>query len=430
METCALDKNLRKQRERTNFLYVIEAALEYFITMLFTGAYLATLTKELGVSDALTGILSSVVALAQSFQLVALFMAHHGKVKRRTVFLQTLSQIAFALVYFVPIFQGAPELKIVLFMTLLLLAYALHNIVYPAKTNWFMSQVEDKKRGSFTATKEIVSLLGGMVFSFVISFFIDELKATGDVRGAFLLGGIAITVLTVLHALTLILSHEEDETTAKRQAVSSRQMLKGMVKDKKMRLVILLPVCWSIAHFVATPFNGSYTIKELGFSLTFMSILSAIGSVSRAVCSRPIGKYADKTSFTTALNLCFSIAAVGFLIHAFTAPTTNWLYPVGSVLYCIAMAGINSGEINLIYDFVEPERRVGALALKNFLAGTAGFLTTLAMSPLIEYVQASGNTFLGLPLYAQQVANAFAFLLTIGTIVYLNVVVRKLEKTK
>ena len=48
METCALDKNLRKQRERTNFLYVIEAALEYFITMLFTGAYLATLTKELG----------------------------------------------------------------------------------------------------------------------------------------------------------------------------------------------------------------------------------------------------------------------------------------------------------------------------------------------------------------------------------------------
>lgn len=379
-------------------------------------------------SDALTGILSSILALAQSFQLVALFTAGNGNVKRRTICLQTLSQLAFAMVYFVPLFQGNPSLKIVLFIVFLLGGYALQNVVFPAKIDWYMSQIDDKKRGSFTATKEMVSLIGGMLFSFIVSHFIDAFKESGNVRGAFVLGGTVIAVLTLLHALTLVFSHEEERE--KQNTASTKKMLLEVLKDKKLFAVILLTVLWSAANYAARPFNGSYVIGELGFSLTFASIVTAVAFLTRAAFSKPMGRYADKTSFTRMLNLCFTVAACSFLVYAFTSPTTAWLYPVGNVLYYLAMAGINSGEINLIYDFVEPERRVSALALKNFLTGTVGFLTTLAVSPLISYIQGNGNTFLGLPVYAQQVANALAFMLTVAVLVYLNLVVRRLQRKK
>ncbi len=48
-------------------MYILEAALEYLISILVVGSFLATLTKELGMSDGLTGILSSVISLGCLF---------------------------------------------------------------------------------------------------------------------------------------------------------------------------------------------------------------------------------------------------------------------------------------------------------------------------------------------------------------------------
>jgi MFS family permease len=122
---------------------------------------------------------------------------------------------------------------------------------------------------------------------------------------------------------------------------------------------------------------------------------------------------------------------VGFTINVFTVPENGKvLYTIYYVLYAIGMAGINSATINLIYDYVEKEKRVGALALSSTFSGFAGFFTTLAVSPLVSYIQASGNTFLGLNVYAQQVVSVMAVILLIVLIVYLNTVVRKIKSNK
>ena len=144
-----------------------------------------------------------------------------------------------------------------------------------------------------------------------------------------------------------------------------------------------------------------------------------------------MGRFADKYSFAKMLNICFIIMLVGFGINMFTVPENGKIfYTVYYMLYAIAMAGINSAAINLIYDYVDKEKRVGALALKSTLAGFSGFFTTLLVSPLVTYIQNNGNTFLGLHVYAQQVVSAIAALLLIVLIVYLNLVVGKLQTGK
>ena len=128
------------------------------------------------------------------------------------------------------------------------------------------------------------------------------------------------------------------------------------------------------------------------------------------------------------LNICYIVEACAFAVQTFTVPANGKIfYTAYYLLYAVGMAGINSGEINLIYDFVDKENRVSALALKSTLAGFSGFLTTLAVSPLVQYIQANGNIFLGLPVYAQQVVSAIAFVCVIGILLYLNLVVRKIQ---
>ena len=57
---------------------IISAALEYFISMLVIDSYLAKLTTDIGISDSVTGILTSFVSLGFGFQLFAIFLAADG----------------------------------------------------------------------------------------------------------------------------------------------------------------------------------------------------------------------------------------------------------------------------------------------------------------------------------------------------------------
>ena len=72
-----------------------------------------------------------------------------------------------------PFIKISQTAKIVLVIAFLLLGHVINNVVNSPKINWFMSLVDDHKRGGFTANKEIVSLIGGMVFSFAASAVID-----------------------------------------------------------------------------------------------------------------------------------------------------------------------------------------------------------------------------------------------------------------
>lgn len=411
----------------SRFLYILEAAFEYFISILVGGAYLAKVTSAIGASDSLTGILTSFVSLGCGFQMVAIFIANKRPVKGWVSLLHIVNQTFFALIYVVPFLHLTQAQKIVCFVILLLLGHIINNVVFSPKINWFMSLVDDHKRGVFTASKEMVSLIGGMVFSFAMGAVIDKFEAAGNVSGAFIVCGVSVFALMLLHTATLLFSKEKPSEI--QEKLPLKKSVGELFKDKNLLKIILISVLWNVVCYTATPFYGTYQIKELGFSMTFVSALSAAYAVIRSVFSRPLGRFADKYSFAKMLNICFLIMLVAFIVNAFTVPSNGKVFfTVYYVLHAVAMAGINSAAINLIYDYVDKEKRVGALALKSTLAGFAGFFTTLAVSPLVSYIQENGDTFLGLHVYAQQVVSVIAAVLLVGLLIYLNTVVRKIKK--
>jgi len=110
----------------------------------------------------------------------------------------------------------------------------------------------------------------------------------------------------------------------------------------------------------------------------------------------------------------------------FTVPQNGLVfYIIHSVLHSVAMAGINSGQVNLIYDYVDPARRTAALAVKNTFAGVFGFLTTFCVSFLISHIQENGLVLFGINIYAQQAVSFIGLLITLLLLLYLNTAVRR-----
>ena len=163
MNDATTETKTRDYRKRNIILYIIEAALEYFVSIAVSGAYLAYLATAIGISDALTGVLTSFVSLGCGFQILAVLL--EGNIKRNVTILHLINEAAFTLLYVTPFFPASSTAKTVIFTALMLIGFALNNVANPPKTDRFMKSVDKDKRGVFTANKEIALLISGMAFS-------------------------------------------------------------------------------------------------------------------------------------------------------------------------------------------------------------------------------------------------------------------------
>lgn len=399
-------------------LYIIEAALEYLIAISVGTLYLTKLAMHVGLSDSATGILLSFVALGTSFQCFAVLLAGQSSVKKWVFLGHVVSQLLFCSIYFIGVAPLSNASKAVGIVVFLLLAQAIHNFINSPKITWYMSLVPYEQKGRFTANKEIISLICGMLFSYGLAYFLERCEAQGDLPTAFVWIGVIILVLTVLHSATLAFSKEK---IVEKPKIKIKETLKGLCKEKGLYKVIIVACGWSVASYVSTPFMGTYQLNELAFLPTTVSIISVVSSIMRILFSKTMGKLADRYSFTKMLKVCFTIEAVAFLINSFAVPANGKIvYTVFAILHAVGLAGINSATINLIYDYVSVENCMSALAIKSTVSGLVGFLSTLLMGPLVAYIQNNGNRFLGLPLYAQQVLSFFSFIVLALLLVYIR----------
>ena len=410
--------------KRGRTMYVFEALVEYLISLLMTGSFLATVTKSLDFSDSLTGIISSVIALGCTFQLLSVLLKP-AKVKRFVIIMSVANQLLFTTLYLIPLTTLPGSIKTALFIVSILTAYLIYNIAHPRKMSWLMSLVEDKKRGSFTAVKEIISLIGGMAFSYGMGAVMDRFSAQNNTEGGFLIAASVVVMLMLIHTLTLVGVVEPEGISAQKNSV--RQSIAAVLQNKRILRVTAVYIIYNVAHYVSVPFYGTYMIGELGLDLKTVSLVALVGSVSRIAVSRAWGRYADKCSFAVMIEKCFIFLAIGIACVVFATPANGLvMFVLYYLFHGIAMGGINSALVNMVFDYAPLAMRSDALAISQAAAGVMGFLTTVCISPLVARMQNSGNSLLGITVYAQQALSAISLMLTLAAMLYVRkVLIRK-----
>ena len=407
-------QNLEAVRRRSRLFYIIEAALEYFISICVTSTFLTAILNEMNVSTAYQGVISSIASLACCIQLIAVFGVKKAyPCKRWVSILNLVNQLLFCLLYLIPLTGFSKQIKLVAFVGMLFAAYFCQHYLTPSRTQWHMENVDDDKRGLFTANKEIVSLVGGMLFSQGAGIMLDHFKAKNDTRACFIIFAITIAVLSILHLISMIGIHEikpSHEAPKKKFG----EILRTVFGNKQLRLVLLFDALFAIS-LVPGHFSTVYLTRTMGFSYTYITLIGIFHSAFRAIVSRFLGRYADKRSWTAMLKLCLLVCAGGYAVFAFCAPGSwGWLlYPIYSLAYAFSMGGTNSARTNLCLDYVSHEDRRYILGVKNAFSGVVDFCVTLLVSLAVEAIERNGNMILGIHLYPQQLlffANAILLL--------------------
>ena len=403
---------------RTRVLYVIEATLAYFISILINGTYIAKVATSLGIGDGTVGIIMSMTNLGAAFQLLAFFFVGKYPVRRWVILFHTVNQSFFALVWLTPLTSFSPTLKTMLFVVLLVCGSALHSVIESPKIAWYMSMVDDRKRGTFTAAKDMIAMVCGMAFGFTMGRMVDHYETAGDLRRAFLVGGITLCVLAVGHTLTLIFSQERPPESNE-LSVRHRFSPGRLFTDRAfLRVLILITLC-RIAGGVAAPFYGTYKVKELGFTMTFVALMDILYAAVRASGALFLGKYADRTSFARLWRLCCLFGIACYTIYVFVVPANGRILYFGyEFFWALYGAGIDNCMINLVYENVRHEDRVGAYALSTAIGGLLGFGVTVLLSRLVAWIQQNGNMLFGIHAYAQQFLSAAAAMLHVVILVW------------
>ena len=167
-----------KRLKQSRLLYIFHAAVEYLIALAVMGSFLAKLTTEIGMSDGMTGVISAVGTLGGLFQLISMFI-HKSRVKKLVIALTVSNQLLFISLYLIPRLALGQQVSGVLFTLSIVMANLLINAAAPKKSTWMMNLVDDRKRGVFSAYKEMFSLVMGMAFSFGMGALFDWLEGMG-----------------------------------------------------------------------------------------------------------------------------------------------------------------------------------------------------------------------------------------------------------
>ena len=410
----------------SRIVYILECMFEYFISILTTGAYLAKLTTTIGISDSMTAILSSLTSLAGIFQIVSIFLAHKTPVKRWVLPITFITQALVSTLYVIP-FLNIGALAPVLFFVIIFVSKAAVNIVAPAKSNWFLSLVDDRHRGNFQAKINIVSLGGGMIFTFLASLTIDKFEANGNLSSAFITMTVVICILATLQILCLIIARERATDSVKKESPLSA--IKKLCHNKIYVRILLFNLIWAVANNVTTPFLSTYQIKELGFSMTFISTVGIIISFLQMFVVYFFGRYSVRHSYASIQRIAYVFALFSFLFIIISTPSNGYvtftIYRVVSLFFGSASA---VSATSLLFAIVPPNERTAAIAFNTIATGLVSFLVTLAVSPLLNSLQSSSPSLFGIQLYAQQILAFISFCITILLLLYYQIFCHKLIK--
>jgi hypothetical protein len=332
------------------------------------------------------------------------------------------------LIYLVPFLPFEYKYKEILVVISILLAYFGNYFVNTLIYRWGNSHVLPTKRGRFSATKEMISLATGTVVTLVAGYVMDTAELMNNLEGGFLFCSVAIFIFATCDFVCLMLIKNKIKTPEeKKEKTPLREVIKNTFGNKKFLNITALQILWDVGRFVTVGFISTYSLNpaELAFTVGSTQIIALLGHGTRFAISRPFGRYSDKHSYAKGIELGLILAAISFGSAIFMTPTTRFLYIVYMIFHSACHAGVGANLLNVTYSYVDEKYFSEAMAIKNSISGTCGFLASLGASALLANIQNSGNTFLGMHVYGQQVLATISFLVMITAILFTRFVIEK-----
>lgn len=407
--------------KRSRAAYMAQSTFEYFVSLLATGAFLAKLLTSLGISDALAGVIASFSSLVFVCQLFSILLVK-GRLgaKALSIIFETVSQVCFALMYFIPFFSLEKAAKHALVIIFIIIGYIAKYLVFSILFGWGNSFFDPEKRGIFSARREMISLIAGIVFTLTVSRTFDSMEAAGNIKGSFAFVAILMLASALLSLVCMLLMCPTEKAAQTAQKKPLSDVMKNTVGNAAFRRILIFTMIFNSAGSFTLGFLGVYKTNDLLLSLFVIELINMAGNLCRFGVSSPLGKFSDKTSFAKGIELGTAMLAIAFFFCMFTTPRTWFLIILFTIIYNASLAGTNQNSFNIIYSYVNTEYITQAMAIQSCTKGICGFIAALIGGEILAAVQANENKVFGFSVYGQQLLACISFIGIVIALLYLH----------
>ena len=393
--------------------YIVREGVAAEIMVNLTGGtFLVAMALHLGATNFQIGLLASLPILTNIFQLISVWLVRKYQ-NRRAISIVTslIARLALVIIGLLPFFfTGLGGVEVLIF--LLSIHYLFGSISGGSWNSWMKDLVPDSVLGKYfshrTRVMQIVSVSSNLLIAFLVDFIKNRYPE-------YVTNSYFIMVLTgaVVGLLGIYLLSRADEPTPQPAQGNLLKQLVKPLKDVNFRNLMVFNSFWAFALNLAVPFFTVFMMKTIGLSLTYIMALAILGQLSGIFSVKMWGRYADRYSNKTIINICAPVYILCILAMAFAAAPAAQMYSILILVLINIFSGISTSGINLALNNIgmklaPQEDATAYISAKNIIISffsaiaplvgglAADFFTSHSLVWNIEWRSAGGSSMLTL----------------------------------
>ncbi|HTG37628.1 MFS transporter [Sphingomonas sp.] len=322
---------------------VVEAAFSSTATVLTSGVILMAYAMALRASNLTIGLLASAPFLCQLLQIPAVFLVERFRARKAIAVLSSVVGRAMlavmALAAFVPASLSMPFL-----LTGQFVLCAMGAVGGCAWNAWLRDMVPPDRLGGIIARRTGWASVVTLVCGLMAALMLDDVGRNGGPRAFALLYAAGCATGMVSAAIVARIPEPEMDATE----AASPNMLSRLVeplRDLNFRALIRFLVSWQFAINLSTPFFTVFLIRQLGYSMTFVMMLTVTSQLANLAVLRAWGTLSDRFAHKSVMSVAAPvyILSIGGMIGAsqMADGVFRSVYLIGlHLLMGVAVAGV------------------------------------------------------------------------------------------
>lgn len=332
---------------------LVDAAAGTAIGALNSGVVLLALAIHIGASTFAIGILAAIPLLTQVLQAPTVKLVERFRRRRLiavgAIFTARLALPVYAIVPFIAD-RGTATLVLTLAAAL---HYGLNAVGACSWNSWMRDLIPGERLGQFFGRRSLFATSVAAAATVLAAIALES------AHGSAAAGDRVFGMLYALGFLCGIVSSAALARVPEPQMAESgpseplRRLLIQPLRDKNFRSTLRYLASWQFAVNLSTPFFTVYFVRELGFSMGFVLVLTVVSQLANLMVVRGWGQLSDRFANKSVLAVAtplfiLCIAAMAFA-GEFASPAVRSAYLVGlHIVMGAAGAGVGLASGNIV----------------------------------------------------------------------------------
>jgi MFS family permease len=289
------------------------------LVTLTSGVFLVAFALELGASNMVIGLLAAIPPLMQFLQIPSIYLVEKIRNRRMiTVITAIVARSSWLFIAAIPLVLSV-KTGLAIFLTLFLLTAALNAVTSNSWNSWMRDLIPQERLGAFFSKRMTWATAVGIPLGLLAGYFIDYWTLTFPAQELVVYSILfSVGCLAGLGGIIFIHRTSEPEMLPAEGEMNFFKLLLEPFKNTNFRNLILFFGSWSFAVNLAAPFFTVYLLQLLQMEMSYVIGLSIISQITSLLFFRIWGKFSDRYSNKSILQVSGPLFMLCILGWTFT----------------------------------------------------------------------------------------------------------------